>query len=71
MPYACRHDYRRVAVIAGVGSRGYYRKLGYELDEGDGQFMIKDLSFFSPGWYVVSHTLVSNKLVRSKYAISK
>jgi len=44
------HGYRRVAVIAGVGSRGYYRKLGYDLDEGEGQFMIKELPFFATGW---------------------
>eukprot|EP00967_Tisochrysis_lutea_P099179 scaffold147131_cov32-Tisochrysis_lutea.AAC.3 len=44
------HSYRRVAVIAGVGSRGYYRKLGYELHPGDGQFMIKSINFFAPGW---------------------
>lgn len=34
--------YRRIAVIAGVGVRNYYRKLGYEL-EGDGEFLIKSL----------------------------
>lgn len=44
------HGYRRVAVIAGIGSRGYYRKLGYELDPGEGQFMMKSLPFFAPGW---------------------
>ena len=43
------HGYRRVAVIAGVGSRGYYRKLGYTL-EGDGQFMMRSLPYFAPGW---------------------
>mmetsp|Transcript_41902 Transcript_41902/g.104167 ORF Transcript_41902/g.104167 Transcript_41902/m.104167 type:complete len:97 (-) Transcript_41902:138-428(-) len=40
----------RVAVIAGVGSRGYYAKLGYHL-EGEGLFMIKTLSYFAPGWH--------------------
>tara|TARA_B110001452_G_scaffold69458_1_gene56030 strand:+ start:2274 stop:4409 length:2136 start_codon:yes stop_codon:yes gene_type:complete len=43
------HGCREVAVIAGVGARGYYRKLGYEL-RGDGGFMLKRLAFFSPGW---------------------
>jgi GNAT superfamily N-acetyltransferase len=33
----------RVAVISGVGARGYYRKLGYELDGGAGGFMMKEL----------------------------
>lgn len=36
-------------MIAGVGARGYYAKLGYRL-EGDGDFMIKELAYFSPGW---------------------
>ena len=44
------HGCRRVAVIAGVGSRGFYRKSGYELDSGDGQFMMKSLGLFAPGW---------------------
>ena len=39
---AAWHGFRRVAVIAGVGTRNYYAKLGYEL-EGEGAFMIKDL----------------------------
>jgi hypothetical protein len=29
-----------VAVIAGIGARNYYRKLGYEVED-DGGFMIK------------------------------
>lgn len=33
----------RVAVISGIGARGYYRKLGYDLDTGAGGFMIKRL----------------------------
>ncbi len=44
------HGCRSVAVIAGVGSRNYYRKFGYELHAGDGQFMIKDLGLLAPGW---------------------
>jgi GNAT superfamily N-acetyltransferase len=44
------HGYWRVAVIAGIGSRGYYRKLGYELEPGEGQFMMKTLGRFAPGW---------------------
>ena len=46
------HGCRRVAVIAGIGTRGYYRKLGYELDAGAGGFMIKELHAFAPGWVV-------------------
>ena len=36
------HGCREVAVIAGVGTRGYYRKLGYVLVE-EGGFLVKTL----------------------------
>mmetsp|Transcript_22388 Transcript_22388/g.68947 ORF Transcript_22388/g.68947 Transcript_22388/m.68947 type:complete len:692 (+) Transcript_22388:68-2143(+) len=39
---ARRHGYRKIAVISGVGTRGYYRSLGYVLDP-DGDFLIKAL----------------------------
>ena len=38
---AAREGYARVAVIAGIGTRGYYRKLGYDLYPGEGRFMVK------------------------------
>lgn len=34
------HGSTKIAVISGVGTRDYYRKLGYELD---GPYMSKDL----------------------------
>eukprot|EP00659_Diplonema_papillatum_P011947 gene11947-18433_t len=37
---AARNGFHKVAVIAGVGTRNYYRKLGYEV-EGEGQFLMK------------------------------
>ncbi len=37
---AARSGYKRIAVIAGVGTRGYYRKLGYALQE---TFMVKQI----------------------------
>ncbi len=40
---AWKRGYRRMAVIAGVGTRNYYRKFGYEM-EGKGDFMIKNLT---------------------------
>lgn len=40
---AWRRGYRRMAVIAGVGTRNYYRSIGYEL-MGEGQFMVKTLT---------------------------
>jgi elongator complex protein 3 len=33
--------YKRLSVISGVGVRGYYKKLGYELQ---GTYMVKSLS---------------------------
>lgn len=42
---ACRDpNVTKVAVISGVGVRNYYRRLGYHLDEGRGEFMVKDLT---------------------------
>ena len=41
---ACAHGCTGMAVIAGVGTRGYYRRLGYELDgPEEGGFMVKRL----------------------------
>ena len=37
---------RKLAVIAGIGTRNYYRKLGYTLHPGAGGFMIKTISRF-------------------------
>jgi len=42
---AARDGFYKVAVISGVGVRAYYRKLGYELEPGGGEFMVKRL-----GW---------------------
>ncbi len=36
-------DYKKMAVISGVGVQKYYEKLGYSLDKGLGEFMMKDL----------------------------
>lgn len=41
---AAQHGYAKVAVISGVGVRSYYRKLGYALEPGAGEFMVKRLS---------------------------
>ena len=38
---AIKRGYKKIAVIAGIGVRNYYRKLGYELQ---GLFMVKNLS---------------------------
>jgi len=39
---AAAHGWTRISVIAGVGVRNYYRKLGYVL-KGNGQYLIKEL----------------------------
>lgn len=39
---AARHGWKKIAVIAGVGVRNYYRRLGY-VQRGAGQYLIKDL----------------------------
>mmetsp|Transcript_6372 Transcript_6372/g.8976 ORF Transcript_6372/g.8976 Transcript_6372/m.8976 type:complete len:569 (+) Transcript_6372:436-2142(+) len=41
---AARSGYKKIAVISGVGTRGYYRRLGYVLNP-DGNFLIKQLPF--------------------------
>ena len=40
---ALEEGYEKLAVISGVGVRGYFRKLGYELE---GVYMVKDLKGF-------------------------
>lgn len=39
---AAAHGWKKISVIAGVGVRNYYRRLGYSL-QGAGQYLIKDL----------------------------
>ena len=34
------HGSERIAVISGIGTRGYYRRLGYELE---GAYMVMEL----------------------------
>ena len=35
--------YERLAVISGVGVQNYYKRFGYQLAPGEGEFMIKDI----------------------------
>eukprot|EP01084_Bolivina_argentea_P027714 51495_1 len=46
---AWRNGYKRVAVIAGIGTRAYYRKLGYKLK---GTYMVKELNSGYINWIV-------------------
>eukprot|EP00051_Salpingoeca_urceolata_P005217 m.71303 g.71303 ORF g.71303 m.71303 type:complete len:806 (+) comp14156_c0_seq2:172-2589(+) len=41
---SCLYGFNKVAVISGVGVRDYYTRLGYILDEREGEYMIKDIS---------------------------
>jgi ELP3 family radical SAM enzyme/protein acetyltransferase len=41
---ACRHQQTQIAVISGIGVRGYYAKQGYVYPTGDATYMIKQLS---------------------------
>lgn len=41
---AMDNGYKKMAVIAAVGSRGFYRKLDYEVVEGSGEYMMKTLT---------------------------
>ncbi|KAL7687916.1 putative GNAT domain, acyl-CoA N-acyltransferase, radical SAM extension [Plasmopara halstedii] len=41
------HGYKKMAVIAGVGVRNFYRRLGFEI-EGEGELMIKHLDELPP-----------------------
>ena len=50
---ARKRGFLKVAVISGVGTRNYYRKLGYEM-EGEGEFMTKVLAPYSSwAWYIL------------------
>ena len=46
---AMSHQMYKMAVIAGVGTRDYYRKLGYRYDD-DGGFLVKDLDSSTTDW---------------------
>eukprot|EP00121_Abeoforma_whisleri_P016865 Awhi_evm1s15459 len=37
------YHFQEIAVISGVGVRGYYKKLGYHMDNGEGEYLIKSL----------------------------
>lgn len=40
---ASENKYRKIAVISGIGAQTFYEKVGYYLDDNDGEFMIKNL----------------------------
>ena len=57
---AVKNGYRRMSVIAGIGTRNYYRKMGYTLK---GTYMVKTLR----NWDYYRHSLCNKvKLVRTQ-----
>eukprot|EP01083_Nonionella_stella_P299502 1017528_1 len=46
---AVKNGYKRIAVIAGIGTRAYYRKLGYSLK---GTYMVKELKNVYVHWMI-------------------
>ena len=48
------HKLDKVAIIAGVGAREYYRKFGYILAEGKGGYMVKDFRWERRSWLEVA-----------------
>ena len=55
-----QRGYRKIAVIAGVGTRQYYRKYGFVL-RGQGAYMIKQIStmryYLLYAWYIMNSIL--------------
>jgi ELP3 family radical SAM enzyme/protein acetyltransferase len=49
---AVEFNYKKMAVISGVGVRNYYSKLGYNLDKGLGEFMMKNISKPTPDYRI-------------------
>ncbi|CAG9865063.1 unnamed protein product [Phyllotreta striolata] len=52
------HESNKIAVISGVGTRNYYRKLGYELE---GPYMVKSLK---PGEYISSFDYLHGSVLK-------
>ncbi|MBL4693822.1 tRNA uridine(34) 5-carboxymethylaminomethyl modification radical SAM/GNAT enzyme Elp3 [Candidatus Gracilibacteria bacterium] len=53
---ASKAGFKRMAIIAGIGTRGYYAKKGYKLQ---GTYMVRDLGFWV---FFGIFSLISNKL---------
>lgn len=41
-------EFTHIFVSPGIGTRNYYRKLGYHLASGKGEFMVKRIPWHSP-----------------------
>ena len=51
------HGSHKLSVISGVGTRNYYRKLGYEID---GPYMSKNLEWFVVHTYFLFKYILKN-----------
>jgi ELP3 family radical SAM enzyme/protein acetyltransferase len=67
---AITNGYTKIAVISGNGVRNYYRKLGYELDKGNGEFMIKNLKNYKNYLYKIIYLLIIILLIKIFYYFS-
>lgn len=72
---AISNGYNKISVIAGVGVREYYRKLGYNIDSNEGCFQIKMLDNHNNIENVVTNTDSNNLVVNNNsiqfYSLSK
>ena len=64
------HGKSKIAVIAGIGTRNYYRKLGYRLHKGEGGFLIKSLYFKAEGAFWFLFAAVATFLILFLFAPS-
>lgn len=66
-----REGYTHLAVIAGVGTRNYYRKLGYHLTASrDGEMMVKEIYQVSWTRYLILSIILLGGLILSYYGNS-
>ena len=54
---ATKHQQTQIAVISGIGVRGYYAKQGYTYPTGDATYMIKQLPSPLPHYYILATLL--------------
>ena len=50
---------KKIAVIAGIGVRDYYRRLGYSLTD---TYMVKKIPFMNEMWRMMTYLLVATVL---------
>jgi elongator complex protein 3 len=65
---AQRHGYEQMAVISGIGVRGYYEKNGYTLR---GTYMMKDIREYVPWWriFITSDLWIDALIVMTTFCL--